>query len=59
MSIYNRYGQKVFSSTDIMRGWHGNFGGLPQAAGAYVWNISFADIDGENKNLQGTVLLLR
>jgi gliding motility-associated-like protein len=59
MSIYNRYGQKVFSSADIAHGWDGNYRGLPQSVGAYLWIISFTDIDGENKTLQGTVLLLR
>ncbi len=59
MLVYNRYGQQIFASSDIGRGWDGKYGGLPQPGGAYVWIISFVDIDGENKSLQGTVLLLR
>ena len=59
MAIYNRYGQQIFTSSDIFKGWNGTYGGLPQSGGAYVWMISFTDIDGRNKSLQGTVLLLR
>ena len=59
MTVYNRYRQLIYNSTDIFKGWNGSFGGLPQPGGAYVWMISFTDIDGKNKSLQGTVLLLR
>ena len=31
---------------------------LPQQGGAYVWIISFIDIDGGSKKLLGTILLL-
>lgn len=59
MHIYNRYGQQVFTSKDINRGWNGQYAGLPQSPGVYVWMLSFVDTDGKNKILQGTVLLIR
>lgn len=59
MIIYNRFGQKIFTSVDMNKGWDGNFSGKPQTRGVYVWVISFKDIDGETKNLKGTVYLYR
>ena len=59
MDIYNRYGQVVFNSTKNDVGWDGRFQSLAQPAGAYAWVISFIDVDGKNKVLKGTVLLLR
>ncbi len=59
MSVYNRYGQIVFTTEDMAKGWDGNFKGVQQPRGTFVWIISFTDIDGRSKVLQGTVLLLR
>lgn len=35
--IYNRYGEKVFETTDYTQGWDGIFRGTKQAAGGFVW----------------------
>ncbi len=59
MAIYNRYGQKVFETADMQKGWDGNLNGMLQPIGAYIWVISFTDIDGRNKALQGTVMLIK
>ncbi len=59
MIIYNRFGQKIFTSYNITKGWDGKFTGRPQTRGVYVWMISFRDIDGETKTLKGTVYLYR
>ena len=59
MAIYNRYGQKVFETADMQKGWDGNLNGMLQPIGAYIWVISFTDIDGRNKALQGTVVLIK
>lgn len=36
LSIYNRFGQRVFTSTDAGVGWNGNFKGKKQNSGVYI-----------------------
>lgn len=43
-SIFSRWGECVFLTTDAGRGWDGAFHNHPQAAGAYVWKIEYEDI---------------
>jgi hypothetical protein len=51
--------QKVFETADMVKGWDGSFNGQLQPVGAYIWVISFTDIDGRKKGLQGTVMLIK
>lgn len=57
--ITDRWGEAVFETTDIHRGWDGTFKGEPAVAGAFVWVISFTDIDGKDRQLKGTINLIR
>ena len=57
--VYNRWGQLVFSSGDIKRGWDGTLGGKPQDSGTYVWVIQGTDFTGKRIFKKGTMLLIR
>jgi len=57
--IFNRFGFRVFSTTDLSRGWNGNVNSVPQQAGTYVWVVHAEDKDGKSVTRQGTMLLLR
>jgi gliding motility-associated-like protein len=57
--IYNRYGQPVFETTDMSRGWDGTFKSAPQETGAYVWIIRLKDKDDKAEQQSGSVILLR
>src|SRR6185369_13722855 len=35
--VYNRWGQLLFSTSQLSEGWDGEFGGTRQASGTYVW----------------------
>lgn len=60
LQVYNRWGQTVFSSNDIRKGWDGTLNGARQPSGIFVWIISYADpVTGEKKSLKGTVMLIR
>ena len=60
MSIYNRWGQLVFSSTTLDgRGWDGKFNGVDQIEGVYVYIIDATFRDGQKEHHQGNVTLLR
>jgi gliding motility-associated-like protein len=59
LNIFNRWGQKIFESRDISKGWDGTFNGQDVTAGGYVWFINVKYEDGRNENLKGTVILIR
>lgn len=58
-SIYNRWGQMVFTTTQINKGWDGNFGGTGQPAGTYVYQAEGTDFTGKTVFRKGTVVLIR
>lgn len=60
MTIYNRWGQKLFETKDINKGWDGKINNLIQPAGAYVYKISFTSkYQIETKTLNGIFYLIK
>jgi gliding motility-associated-like protein len=59
LSIYNRWGTKIFSTSDINKGWDGNYKGAPAETDVYIFSIKATDYQGRNIHLKGTVLLIR
>ncbi len=59
MQVFNRWGQKVFQSTDQTRGWDGTFGNKICEAGNYAYNIHYQDPEGKPVKLNGVVILIR
>ncbi len=57
--VYNRWGQPVFLSGEVNKGWDGTYKGQPAAAGNYIWTIQGYDIDGTPINLRGSVMIIR
>ncbi|RQO29989.1 hypothetical protein DBR32_13840 [Taibaiella sp. KBW10] len=58
--IYNRWGQKVFSSTSINSGWDGTLNGAVQPMGVYIYNIRLRDSrSGKTINKTGNVTMVR
>ena len=57
--MYDRWGEKVFETSDINRGWDGIYKGLPAEQDTYVWIISYLDVNGNRQQLKGSVMLLR
>lgn len=45
--VYNRWGHKVYESTDPAKGWDGTIGGKPAAEGAYYYVIRALGTDAE------------
>jgi len=59
LSIYNRFGEIVFSSTDPLQGWDGTTKGNPADAGVFVWQCSY-HLQGAGPVFEkGTVTLIR
>jgi len=58
-SVYNRWGQLVYSTSQIGKGWDGRINGQLQQTGVFVWMISAIDFTGNPFFLKGTVTLIR
>jgi gliding motility-associated-like protein len=58
LSIYNRWGQMVFETSDFSKGWDGRLNGNDQEQGVYVWFCEYQK-NGVHKESKGTVALIR
>jgi gliding motility-associated-like protein len=58
-SIYNRWGQKLYSWTDPYDGWDGTFNGKPVKQGVYYVNVVAKGADGYEYHIRRDVNLLR
>lgn len=59
MSIFNRYGQKIFEGRGADIYWDGTYKGIKQPPAVYVYMISYTDYYGVSKILKGTLVLVR
>ena len=59
LQIFNRWGQIVFSSRDILEGWDGMLNGEICPEGDYVWVIFYEDNKKTKTSNKGTVTLVR
>ena len=57
-SIYNQWGQLLFTTDDASRGWDGTFKGVMQNAGVYVYYIKGSNSKG-NVLVKGSFVLVR
>jgi len=57
--IYNRWGQMVYSTSEVGKGWDGTLGGKPQPSGTYVFFAEAIDYKGDRVTKKGTVVLIR
>jgi gliding motility-associated-like protein len=58
-TIYNRWGQKIFFTSDLSDGWNGIYNGNPADAGVYFYYLHYTCSDGTEKTLNGEVTLIR
>lgn len=59
LEIYNRWGQKVFESTDPGMGWNGCVGRRLQPAGVFVWYSTYQFANDKENSMKGTALIIR
>lgn len=58
--VFNRWGQLVFATKDWQQKWDGKTNGVAQAAGTYVWFLSFTHHDtGKKVFMKGITILIR
>ena len=60
LSVYNRWGQNIFTTEDPAKEWDGKYNGKPAAAGTYIWTCEYTRPGFKNAfQMKGTILLLR
>lgn len=57
--IYSRWGQKIFESSDIVKGWDGTYKGNDCQNDVYVWKLSAENQNGKEILQSGHVTLYR
>ena len=58
-TIYNRYGQQVFVTTDQQLGWDGTHNGKDINTGVFAWHLDYTLISGESGTLKGNVTVIK
>ena len=59
LSIFNRFGEKVFETTDMNKGWDGTYRSLDQPVGIYVWVIKLKSLSNVEQTSRGMVTLIK
>ena len=59
MGIYNRWGEKMYETTDLTKGWDGNYLGKPAQNGVYAYKIIVSSLEDKEFHYNGTVSLIR
>ncbi len=57
--IFNRWGNLIFETKDMNVGWNGEYNGIPQPVGVYVYQVEAFGKTGKTFKKQGNVTLLR
>ncbi|HRW98640.1 MAG TPA: T9SS type B sorting domain-containing protein, partial [Cyclobacteriaceae bacterium] len=59
VTIFNRWGELMFSTDKKNEPWDGTFNGKPAAEDAYIWSAQVTDLAGRSYKATGSVALLR
>lgn len=59
LQIFNRWGELIFETDDVHKGWDGYYRGLLSKQDVYVWKAYARFVTGEEKRLAGDLTLLR
>jgi len=58
-TVYNRWGNIIFQTTDPNQGWDGTFKGVPQPVETYLWIAAGIDTNGKTIVQKGMTSLVR
>lgn len=59
VAVYDRWGQKVFESTDISKGWDGRYNGKEQDMEVFSYVLKATFVDGSNITKTGNVTIMK
>ncbi len=57
--IYNRWGEKLFESSDISKCWDGKYKEEGVQTGVYAYNLYLMQLDGKAVNKTGTIMVVK
>jgi gliding motility-associated-like protein len=57
--IYDRWGERVFTSEDPEDGWDGTFRGKPMESAVFVWHLKATLSNDESIKWKGTITLIK
>jgi gliding motility-associated-like protein len=59
MYVFDRWGEKLYETTDLSKGWDGTFKGEEAQQDVYVYRVDIIDIHGEKHKYKGHFTLVR
>ncbi|MBK7311982.1 MAG: gliding motility-associated C-terminal domain-containing protein [Sphingobacteriaceae bacterium] len=59
MTIFDRWGEKLFNSKDQLLGWDGMYKGVLSKQDAYTYMVTYTSLDGKKHEKTGHVTLLK
>ena len=59
LTLFDRWGKKVFQTSELEKGWDGSYNGEACKTDVYIWKIKLSTIEGEMKEYTGHVTLSR
>lgn len=59
LSMYSRWGELLYETTDITKGWDGTYKGKECQEGVYVYLVEISSITGKKYKFNGSATLLR
>jgi gliding motility-associated-like protein len=59
IQIFNRFGVLMYTSTDLVQNWDGNYKNEPVPVGTYYYVIDALDLDNQLIKKSGSVTILR
>lgn len=58
-NIYNRWGEMLFTTSELGKGWDGKFNGTKQNAGTFIYTVEGVDYLGNTITRKGTIVLIQ
>ena len=58
-AVFDRYGNKIYETHELNKGWDGTYNGVKQSSGTYVWYAEAITLFNERIFKKGTVVLIR
>jgi gliding motility-associated-like protein len=59
LSIFNRFGERIFFTTDKSKSWNGQYKRIIQPNGIYAYLLYLTTLDGKKISQKGTFMLIR
>ncbi|PLX03684.1 MAG: hypothetical protein C0595_06245 [Marinilabiliales bacterium] len=56
--IYNRWGQIIYETNEVDKGWNGSYKNKKQSSGLYIYRLTYQNVYGQNIERKGSFMLL-